>query len=240
MSNIHHTQNHELFKFIIPNRSISQKHVDKLAKDETFKENFKFHPIIVNQEYGIIDGQHRYLAARQLGIPIHYIIQNNGSLETIKQCNVQQKKWDSIDYLKFFAYQKMTEYEFIKNCRERFEYPLYLINAICRKFEGLSKTEWGKYFKEGSLKIHKKAEIIEFLEIFVPKMKELRKNHKEDVRHLTTEVYTQAFVDTYVDNKPIFDKLIYRIDVTLKILLGTDSVPEAREMIIKASKKTYQ
>ena len=54
-------------------------------------------PILVNENKSIIDGQHRLQAAKELKIPITYIISNESSEENIDQLQIS-KKWTAFDF----------------------------------------------------------------------------------------------------------------------------------------------
>ena len=70
-------QTREYDKFIIDseyNREVDLKHVKKL--EECFKNAGDFgkvYPIIVDDKFRIIDGQHRFTARKKLGLIIYYI-----------------------------------------------------------------------------------------------------------------------------------------------------------------------
>lgn len=240
MPEIQHTSDHQNFQLISCNRDISEKHVSRLSSDPDFAKNIEYHPIIVNEKMQIIDGQHRYLACRKLGIPIPFIIQEGACLKDIMRVNVNQKRWDSHDFLGFYAKQSKQDYLFIQNVKERYTYPLYLINTICRKFDNANKNEYNTSFKEGTLKISSKTEILEFCDFFIPRMKELKQFHDKEVSHLFTLAYTEAFIDIYRTKRDKFDKLMYNLDKQVKVLTGSDSVSQCRELILKAADKRWR
>ncbi len=240
MPEIKHTLDHQNFQLISCNREIREKHVSKLASDPDFANNIPYNPIIVNEKMQIIDGQHRYLACRKLGIPIPYIVKEGANLQDIMRVNVNQKSWESKDFLRFYSQQKNQHYIFISNLKEKYAYPLYLLNTICRKFDNINKNDYNQSYKDGSLHISNKVEILEFCDFFIPKMKELQQFHDKDVSHLFTLAYTEAFIDIYRTKRDKFDKLMYNIDKQVKVLTGSDSISQCRELIIRAADKKWR
>ena len=69
METIHvqQTKDYDLLKNIDGNRSINQLHVKRLSNSMMNKHLIS--PIIVNEKYQIIDGQHRFEASKILTYP---------------------------------------------------------------------------------------------------------------------------------------------------------------------------
>jgi len=66
------TYDYEIFKRMRGNRILNNSHVKNLVK--SMKEKYLPQPILVNKDMEIIDGQHRFAAAEELNLPIHYLI----------------------------------------------------------------------------------------------------------------------------------------------------------------------
>lgn len=107
---IHKTQDYDIFNTLKGNRDLNISHKEKLKK--SFKKDYLISPIIVNEKYEIIDGQHRFNAARDLYYPIYYILINGYSLEEVKILNTNTKNWKREDYLN--AYCDLGYKEYIK------------------------------------------------------------------------------------------------------------------------------
>lgn len=60
-------------------------------------------PIIVNEKYEVIDGQHRLEAFRALAIPVDYIMVKGAGIEECRLLNRKQGNWTTLDYLKSYA-----------------------------------------------------------------------------------------------------------------------------------------
>ena len=72
MEQIKVTTNYDLFSFMPGNRDIAKKNM--LVKSIEKIDLTEYKPIIVNENYVIIDGQHRFMACKELEKPIYYII----------------------------------------------------------------------------------------------------------------------------------------------------------------------
>lgn len=98
------TENYSLFKSINGNRNVNKSHVKKLKESIQIDPKTIFlAPILVNEKYEIIDGQHRVEAIRELGLPIYYIQHKGLDLDTVQKLNSTAKQWQPIDYAKAYA-----------------------------------------------------------------------------------------------------------------------------------------
>jgi hypothetical protein len=70
---IQKTKDYSKFNLLKWNRPIDQKNVKKLIDENKKQFNFDSFPILVDENFSIIDGQHRFMACKQLGCDIYYI-----------------------------------------------------------------------------------------------------------------------------------------------------------------------
>ncbi len=67
------TKNYEMFTFREDNREkIDQSHVQRLVFSIEKRNLLELRPIIVNEKFEVIDGQHRLMAAKFLDVEIFY------------------------------------------------------------------------------------------------------------------------------------------------------------------------
>lgn len=206
---IYTTSDYTIFKFFPENRPISKKHVRSLAEDSTFSSNFINSTIEVTPDHYIIDGQHRFIAAKQLGIPIHYQICYSDPFLQIKNRNVNQKRWKFDDYINFYA-NANESYLFLKEIRSYFGVSFTFICAAVMKISSISCRQFDGILKNGNLNILKfKNEIKEFLDIYISSIKQIEKSKGEkEGRPLFLSCYISAFCELYLLNKKDFIKAI--------------------------------
>ena len=94
---VHTTTDYFLFKPIDGNRNKNLLHINRLKK--SMAENYLFTVIIVNEDYEIIDGQHRFHVIKELGLQLHYIVCEGYKLEEVHILNQNSKTWNADDYL---------------------------------------------------------------------------------------------------------------------------------------------
>lgn len=98
------TSNPNIFYSLPGNREINWGHVYKLVKAMEEKDYLSSaHPILVNENFEIIDGQHRLEALKMLNRPIYYIQGQNLKLEDVQMLNAFSKNWTPHDFALSYA-----------------------------------------------------------------------------------------------------------------------------------------
>jgi hypothetical protein len=85
---------------------MSDSHVSKIADLMKRVGFFPSKPIQVcryGDKFGIIDGHHRFAAARSLGIAIYYVVEESSHADLIGDQNVLQRKWNHRSFVKLHA-----------------------------------------------------------------------------------------------------------------------------------------
>jgi hypothetical protein len=108
---IQHTKNYEIFQKMEGNRHLDTKHLRKLRASIQRENQLAIHPIIVNKQMSVIDGQHRLEVAKELGLDIFYIKSENVSDIHLIEGNVNQKSWEVENFIDYFAIkEKKSDY----------------------------------------------------------------------------------------------------------------------------------
>lgn len=107
------TGNYDLFKIMPDNRNLNLLHVKRLV--ESFNDKYLVCPIIVNEKYEVIDGQHRLEACKETKRPIYYIMIKGYGIKEVQILNTNQKNWNKLDFLHMYCAEgKKTYLEFKK------------------------------------------------------------------------------------------------------------------------------
>ena len=112
------TKDYEKFKSLAGNRAVNPVHVKRLSN--SFKEDYLMSPIIVNERFEIIDGQHRFTAAKTEGLEIRYIIAPGYSLLQVQRLNTGTSNWKKSDYLDSYADLGISAYVKMRKFMEDF------------------------------------------------------------------------------------------------------------------------
>lgn len=105
MNIIQSTNNYSLFSFLDNNRIVNRSHVENLKKRIKEKDMTMYEPIRVNTNLCIVDGQHRFHACKELGLPIYYLVMDDDvdAEQAMIICNQTSKKWEMMDWLRYRA-----------------------------------------------------------------------------------------------------------------------------------------
>lgn len=120
MENIEKTKDYGIFKYLKGNRPLNRNHVKKLKSSIENNNLLNLHPIIINEKFEIIDGQHRLECAKQLGYEIYFIQSDKVHDEHLIDCNVNQKSFEVENFVGYFATKDgNTEYIRLKTFMNR-------------------------------------------------------------------------------------------------------------------------
>lgn len=90
------TNDYSKFKILDGNREIERIGT---IKDQIKKYEYLWIPILVNEFYEVIDGQHRLEACKVLNVPVHYIVQPGLRLEHCQALNIGRRNWSTANYI---------------------------------------------------------------------------------------------------------------------------------------------
>ena len=145
---IQKTKDYTIFKFRDDNREkIDEYHVKKLMSSIQSKNLLEFRPILVNSKFEVMDGQHRLIAAKNLGLEIFYEVNLKIKPEDISSLNIN-KSWSSTDFLNFYCKHNFDEYIKLKNFLKTSNVSLSVALTICF---GRRRGHYSK-FRDGSFK----------------------------------------------------------------------------------------
>jgi hypothetical protein len=207
------TNDYSKFKFLECNRPINQSHVETLINDKTFRQKFVIHPVIVTQDFEIIDGQHRFCAAREMGINIEYIIDPTATIDDIRLLNAQTISWHLKNYLHKYAVLKKKDYLFLIEMMNISNFNPSAINIIMRLLLNYRCSEYSKDFKNGTLSILKEEtkirDFINKVSFGVNETVSIR--GRKEARALFTREYLGAFVYFYNNEPQVLDRIMKKI-----------------------------
>lgn len=160
--NIYKTKNYDLFKFFDSNRRITKN--DPLKKEILSCNKLKFHPIVVNPDFFVIDGQHRLSICKDEDLEVYFIIDND-SLESDINKVQSSKSWRNSDFLHYYMKRGFSTYIFMDKMIK--EYGISVTSFI-RIFaiakEGVTVS---RAFRQGSLLLNMSTHEVEYtLELY--------------------------------------------------------------------------
>lgn len=160
------TYNYNQFQFNDRNRAISQKNVSDLKKSILEVGFIKQRAILVNKENLIIDGHHRFLALKELKLPIYYEIENELSKREMILLNSSQKSWSLEDFIRFHAKENILFYKEVLRINETYKFTISNCLVICLDSAGTSGSSSKLIRKGENLSIYDKIDELSQLILF--------------------------------------------------------------------------
>jgi len=183
-------------------------------------------PVLITKEWLIIDGQHRLLAARDLGIEVEFEILEGDYLEKMIQLNSTQSNWTLEDYVNSYASQNIDCYRKLLKFKEK--YDLNLSSAITILFNTSTKS---CDIKKGEIiSINTNAEQIAE---FVSNCHTIAYNKDNKFIRAICSVYTKL-------TKSQLNKLKSRLIIVPKLSNSTDFVTAFENIINKGKRGDYK
>ena len=166
LTEVYCTHDYELFGFIRGNREINQTNLNNI-KESLSKQQILESAIIIGiddksndgKPYKIIEGQHRYTACYELGLPVSFIIREDFDIEVMEKSlavvellNTASKTWDITNFMVSKCLLGEKPYLLYQDLKQK--YPLFEhenILTIVNRYKGDYKYVWYQQFKEGEL-----------------------------------------------------------------------------------------
>jgi len=167
---IHETKNYHSFELLTGNRPVNKQKISKLKNEAKNGLNlFPYCPIIVYQQpetdvFKIIDGQHRFVASKEMQEPIYYVVCEKLTLAQIAKLNSSSTNWSSKNYLECYLKVGIEDYQDLKEIIER--YRVAYAAAVDLLMVGNCKSKGNKLrnFKDGTFKSNHFIKTIELLD----------------------------------------------------------------------------
>lgn len=129
--NIFTTTDYEQFKRLKGNRDVTNKRV-AIIKESILQVGYISNPIIVNEDYEVIDGQGRLEALRQLGMPVEFRVIKGLGITECRAMNLKPTGWSISDFVKSYAEYGNKNYIRFKNIADRYGFGYTLVYSLAK------------------------------------------------------------------------------------------------------------
>lgn len=166
MSKIFETKNYDKFIHAKENRTVSRHPI--LMKSMKLNGFLSCFPLLVESEPSgklkIIDGQHRFETAKELGIPVKYVISQVGNLD-IPLLNNAQKRWSPRDFVNSFVTQGNPEYVKLKEFCDKYGISISIGASLLSGLVLAGGDTSGTGIKNGTFKVRDSVTATKTMEI---------------------------------------------------------------------------
>jgi len=174
---INHADYHGL-KRCDTNRPINNRNVQNIQKSMSMYNLLKYRPILILENGTIVDGEHRYKAAKDLGLPLYvmFISKKDAESTIMINLNTNQTNWGLPQFANYWA--KQTDKKLAQRIYSRFleykENNLVSNGVLIALFNGehsrAKQTKNGnEEFKNGRMPFHR-----DFVEDNLAKFRQLK------------------------------------------------------------------
>jgi len=125
------------------------------------RQNYRFTVVTVNENYEVIDGQHRIECAEELGLPVHYVVCKGYGLNDVQQLNANLKRWTTDDYLQGYCQMGMRDYLIYRDFKNTYKFGH---NECMCLLSGIYKGDLFINFKNGNFTIVDHAKAVDIAE----------------------------------------------------------------------------
>lgn len=204
IQDVYATKQYDAFKMIDGNRLVNPAHVSRLMR--SMSENQLITPIVVNNKYQIIDGQHRYYSIKKLELPLYFIICENYGLNEVHRLNESSNDWKLDDFLHGYAVSMEKEnYILLKQFIEENDISVSLALSLTKK-DGESIQFTKSLFRNGEYVpylINEAQEFLNALQVFRP--------YFDDYKSINfIKAFKLLYSSPKYENKNMIRKLTYQ------------------------------
>lgn len=205
VNSVHVTKDYSKFKFNSKNREINPAHLDNLK--ESIEENnlLEGQPILVNEKFEIIDGQHRFFAAKELDLPVYYIKKDGLTIDDAITLNINTRNWGYKDYMWHWIERENVNYRYFHEFMEKYGFGYSVSLALL----GLGQADRGQRltdsFNEGKFEPKHRE--------YAERIGQMIEDLKEHGDFVTTKIFMLAFDEA--QNKDCYDheEFLHKVEI---------------------------
>lgn len=228
-SNVYKTKDYQKFSRLKYNREINENHVSNII--EKIKENNLLHknPIIVDDNFHIIDGQHRWIAAQFLNLYIYYSFAEGMTIRDIMDGQVHPMEWTLDQIIKYYSAIGKNEYIIFKDYMEKYSEEISTSLAMELMSKNGNRVKLRNNFRHGTFDVENYQLAVSVAEKLkdIPKLISFRRHTpfiKTFIKLCQDPLYNHRRMIEKMEKHP--EKIIKYIDEknTLKSLENTYNV----------------
>ena len=144
------TKNYDQFHVDPINRKVDPKHVKELIEAIQEKNLLREYPIVVDEHFKLIDGQHRLAAAKSLNVPVFFIVSREAKVEDIPLITSRVAHWTSANHLHSWIARDNQNYIALQKFNA--SYPFLTISMCRYLLSGGTKNSIDE-FKQGEFQV---------------------------------------------------------------------------------------
>lgn len=154
VNTVYQTKDYSLFSSMDGNRRINELNLKRLIR--SINDELLQVPIIVNEKYQVIDGQHRLEACKKLEMPIYFIVVSGYDLDHVHKLNAIGKRWSMTDYIDGYCSTGNESYLLAKQFLKKYPFSVNVSLSLLLNKTYNAGSKIHEIIKSGSLKLNVK------------------------------------------------------------------------------------
>lgn len=208
---IYQTTQYNAITRLQENRDLNEAHVHALMQSFQ-KDGYLFTILYLNENLEMVDGQHRFEAAKRLHLPVYFIICPGWSIKEVAILNVNSKNWTMEDFMNTHAKSGNVNYVMFKDFFDKHPFDITTCQMIM-----FGKRSGGPHgvsdeFRSGKMVLeesdakaaNKKADMIEEFKDFHPLAWKSRNFVEAVLKIIRLKGYDQKHMIRQLKNYPDF------------------------------------
>lgn len=160
--NILKTTDYSLFKKVKGNRTVNRANLNAIVT--SMEQQQLITPIMINEKYEIIDGQHRFEACKTLKLPVYFYVVNGYGTDEIKRCNTTGMKWNKGAFLESYMEQEYENYILFNDLLVSYNITISLAIKLLAHFQNKTSQLVSLHFEQGELSLDGFEDVVCFLD----------------------------------------------------------------------------
>jgi len=126
---MYQTTEWDYFRLLEENRFVNEAHVEALV-NSFVKDGYLFTILYLNEKMQIIDGQHRFEAAKRSKLPVHFMVMPGWGIKEVTILNVNSRNWTIVDFMETHAKSGNPNYVRFKEFYDAHEFEITVCQLI--------------------------------------------------------------------------------------------------------------
>ena len=191
--------------------------MDEIQRNDLRHEN----PIKVDKHFNILEGQHTFVASKNLGLSIIYQ-HTNMTVTDIGMFNSVQKNWSSQDTLNHFCVQGLEDYKILFGFYKKYPYP---ISTLLILLTGENSRGILKDYKRGLFRVKQSVGEVQGI---LDKIMDFKEYNDKVFRHKS---FVLAYFDLLTHPEFNHELLVHKVSVVPEKFIKQDSQVDYLRML---------
>lgn len=210
-------------QFILSEFNRNPGHYKKVKESIEANDYTKYQPILVSKKMEIVDGQNRFLACKELNLPIHFIVSEDIHIFAAADINQAAKNWGAIDYARHYAKRGNESYIMLLDFCAKYNQSISVVGAFSRISN--NARSYSQNIKQGTFEFRDDIDVDDFFEHM-----EIFKNYYDFARK---EKFIKAMLKLYLHPNYVQEKMKHKLRLNSSIVKEQSKLNDMVNELVK-------